>query len=83
MAWFLGGQTSAFTSRELSARVTMLTRVAAFVEQPDEGAGSQNSDGTMQPGRRGNMMLMLVKRNGRWWIRSYRYLDIHTATLRR
>ena len=83
MAWFLGGQTSAFTSRELSTRVTMLTRDAAFVEQQDEGAGIQNSDGTMQPGRRGNMMLMLVKRNGRWWIRSYRYLDIHTATLRR
>ena len=83
MAWFLGGQTSAFRSLELSTRVTMLTRDAAFVEQEDEGVGIQNSDGTMQPGRRGNMMLMLVKRKGRWWIRSYRYLDIHTTTLRR
>ena len=83
MAWFLGGQTSVFQSRELSTRVTMLTPDAAFVEQQDEGEGIQNSDGTLQPGRRGNMMLMLVRRNGRWWIRSYRYLDIHTVTLRR
>jgi uncharacterized protein (TIGR02246 family) len=83
MTMFFGAQTDGFQARELGTRVRMLTPDAAFVEQELEGDGVTNTDGSKQPPRRGNMMLALVRRDGRWLIASYRYLDIHPAMLRR
>jgi uncharacterized protein (TIGR02246 family) len=82
MEWFLGGQSAAFVSRETGNRIRRVTPDVAFVEAEFEGEGIRNGDGTMQPPRRGQMMLVLRRRSGEWKVVSYRYLDIHAATLR-
>lgn len=82
MEWFLGGQSAAFVSREIGTRVRRVTPDIAFVEAEFEGEGIRNGDGSMQPPRRGQMMLVLRRRSGVWKVVSYRYLDIHATTLR-
>lgn len=82
MAWFLGGQSAAFVSRESGTRIRQVTPDVAFVEAEFTGAGIRNADGSIQPQRRGQMMLVLVRREGRWLVASYRYLDIHAGSLR-
>lgn len=82
MEWFLGGQSAAFVSRETGTRVRRVTPDVAFVEVEFEGAGIRNADGSMQPLRRGQMMLVLRRRAVVWQVVSYRYLDIHATTLR-
>lgn len=82
MAWFLSGQSAAFVSREVGTRVRRVTPDVAFVEAEFEGEGIRNGDGSMQPPRRGQMMLVLRRQAMAWRVVSYRYLDIHATTLR-
>jgi hypothetical protein len=69
-------------SREVGTRVRHVRDDVAFVEAEFTGEGIRNADGTSQPPRRGQMMLVLHRRAGEWRIVSYRYLDIHPGTLR-
>ncbi len=83
MDWFLSGQSATFQSREVGTRVKMVTPDVAFLEAEFTGEGIRNADGTFQPDRRGQMMLVLARREGRWQVISYRYLDIHAGAIRR
>jgi len=83
MDWFLSGQSATFQSREVGTRVKMVTPDVVFLEAEFTGEGIRNADGTFQPDRRGHMMLVLARREGRWQVVSYRYLDIHPGTIRR
>jgi hypothetical protein len=82
MAWFLGGQSAAFVSREVGTLTRMVGRDVAFVEAEFTGEGIRNADGSMQPPRRGQMMLVLQRQSAEWKVVSYRYLDIHAGGLR-
>jgi uncharacterized protein (TIGR02246 family) len=81
MRRFFSLQTGAFTSREVGVRVRLVGDDVAFLEQELEGVGVRNADGSEQPPRRGQMMLVLRKTAGGWRIQHYRYLDIHTTTI--
>jgi uncharacterized protein (TIGR02246 family) len=83
MRMFFSMQTSEFKSVEAGTRVRRVTDDVAFVEMELTGDGVRNADGTEQPHRRGQLMLVLRKRDGRWEVASYRYLDIHPATIRK
>lgn len=80
---FFGLQPAEFRSVELGTRVKQVTPDVAFVEMELAGDGVRNADGTPQPRRRGQLMLVLHREEGRWTVASYRYLDIHDAPLRR
>jgi uncharacterized protein (TIGR02246 family) len=82
MERFLSLQSAAFVSREVGTRVRRVGERVAFVEAEFTGEGIRNADGTVQPPRRGQMMLVLEKRAETWQVLSYRYLDIHPGTLR-
>lgn len=82
MEWFLGSQSAQFVSRETGTRIRRVTPDVAYVEAEFEGEGIRNGDGSMQPPRRGQMMLVLRRAAGAWQVVSYRYLDIHSTTLR-
>lgn len=82
MEWFLGSQSAQFVSREVGTRVRVVTPDVAFVEAEFEGEGIRNADGSMQPPRRGQMLLVLRSTAGTWKVTSYRYLDIHATSLR-
>ncbi len=81
MRRFFSLQTGGFTSREVGVRVRMVGDDVAFLEQELEGLGVRNADGSEQPARRGQMMLVLRRRAEGWRIQHYRYLDIHTTTI--
>jgi uncharacterized protein (TIGR02246 family) len=81
MRRFFSLQTGAFTSREVGVRVRLVGDDVAFLEQELEGVGVRNADGSEQPPRRGQMMLVLRKTAQGWRIQHYRYLDIHTASI--
>lgn len=81
MRRFFSLQSGSFTSREVGVRVRMVGDDVAFLEQELEGLGVRNADGSEQPPRRGQMMLVLRKTAAGWRIQHYRYLDIHTATI--
>jgi uncharacterized protein (TIGR02246 family) len=82
MERFLSLQTAAFVSREVETRVRRVGERVAYVEAQFTGEGIRDADGTVQPPRRGQMMLLLEKRGAEWKVLSYRYLDIHTGPLR-
>jgi uncharacterized protein (TIGR02246 family) len=83
MTMFFGMQTADFKSVEAGTRVRRVTDDVAFIEMELTGDGVRNQDGTEQPHRRGQLMLVLRKREARWEVVSYRYLDIHPATIRK
>ncbi len=82
MERFLSLQTDAFVSREVGTRVKRVGDRVAFVEAEFTGEGIRNADGSAQPPRRGQMILLLERRERQWLVLSYRYLDIHPGTLR-
>jgi uncharacterized protein (TIGR02246 family) len=83
MTMFFRLQSPAFRSVELSTRVKQIVPDAAFVEMELAGDGVRNADGSPQPRRRGQLMLVLRRSGAAWEVASYRYLDIHDAPLRR
>jgi hypothetical protein len=83
MERFLSLQDGSFISREVGVRARHVGDDVAFVEQELEGDGVRNADGTEQPARRGQMMLVLRRTPEGWRIQHYRYLDIHTSSIRK
>lgn len=81
MRRFFSLQTGDFRSREVGVRLRLAGNDVAFLEQELEGLGVRNADGSEQPPRRGQMMLVLRKTTDGWRIQHYRYLDIHTASI--
>lgn len=77
MGFFFSKQTGDFRTREVGVRTKWISESVVFLEQELEGFGVRNADGTEQPARRGQMMLIVEKKPEGWRIRSYRYLDIH------
>ncbi len=83
MTFFFSRQDEGFFSRETGVRVSYLTDDLVFLEQELEGEGVRNADGSAQPGRRGQMMLILRRTAEGWHILHYRYLDIHGGPIYR
>ena len=81
MARFLSLQSGGFTSREVGVRMRRVGDDVVFLEQELEGLGVRNADGSEQPARRGQMMLVLRRMADGWRIQHYRYLDIHTGSI--
>ncbi len=81
--FFFSKQTEALKTRELGVRTRVVAPGIVFLEQEIEGYGVRNADGTEQPPRKGELMLVLRKRSARWEIVSYRYLDIHGGPIRK
>lgn len=82
MGRFFSLQSDAFVSREVGTRVRRVGDHVAFVEAEFTGEGIRNADGSAQPPRRGQMLLLLERRAEGWQVLSYRYLDIHPGDLR-
>jgi uncharacterized protein (TIGR02246 family) len=83
MRMFFSLQSADFKSVELGTRVRRVTDDVAFIELEMTGDGVRNADGSEQPHRRGQLMLVVRKQDARWQVVSYRYLDIHPATIRK
>jgi uncharacterized protein (TIGR02246 family) len=83
MAFFFTRQDSAFRAVEAGTRVKRITDDVAFVEMEMTGDAVRNRDGTLQPHRRGQLMLVMRRTGARWEVASYRYLDIHPGPIRK
>jgi uncharacterized protein (TIGR02246 family) len=82
MSGFISDQTDSMQGREIGRRIQLVKPDVAFAEMTEEISGIRNADGTVEPPRRGHLMVVLRKDGTNWKIIHYRYLDIHTGALR-